>query len=159
MLAVKTPMHYNRGHKGRKVMAVFGGWRITRAGVLFIVGILVLGGLVTGGIFLVKNHGEAVRHDQAVKIAEQNLKDQSQTSTQPVTTDTSSNSDQTNTATTDSNSTTNTDTSTATTGTDATTLPETGVDGLQVLGQTVIIAIVALSVAYYVSSRRALRAR
>ena len=56
-------------------MTLFGGWRITRAGILFIVGVLVLGAIVTGGIFLVKNHGEAVRRDEAIKIAEQTLKD------------------------------------------------------------------------------------
>jgi cytoskeletal protein RodZ len=135
-------------------MAAFNGWRLTRTGILFVVGILVLGGLVTGGIFLVKNHGEAVRHDQAVKIAEQNLKDQSQTSTQPVTSSDSSN----------SGNSSNTDTTTATDGsTDTTTtaaaspseLPVTGIDDLQFIGRAAMLAVLALSAAYYVASRRA----
>lgn len=133
-------------------MAVLGGWRLTRTGVLFVVGIIVLGGLVTGGVFLVKNHGEAVRRDQAVKVAEQNLKDQSQVATQPVNNsdNSSSNSDQNSTNTTDTGS-----TSTTTTGSDATALPETGIDGLQSLGSILIIALLAFTTASYVASRRA----
>jgi len=148
-------MFYNRGHKGRRIMAVFGGWRLTRTGILFVVGILVLGGLVTGGVFLVKNHGEAVRRDQAVKVAEQNLKDQSQVATQPVNTDNSSsnssaNSDQNSTSTTGSGS-----SATTTTGVSADALPETGIDGLQSLGSILIVAILAFTTASYVASRRA----
>lgn len=132
-------------------MAVFGrlsGWRLTRTGVLFVIGIIVLGGLVTGGIFLVKNHGEAVRRDQAVKIAEQNLKDQSQTSTQPVNASDSSNSGNTDT--------TNTTGTTATTDAgSAAALPVTGIDEMQFLGRVAMLAVLALSAAYYVASRRA----
>lgn len=124
-------------------MAILGGWRLTRAGVLFVIGILVLGGLVTGGIFLVKNHGEAVRRDEAVKVAEQNLKDQSEVATQPIASDTSKDNDKT-------------DTKPAETviaaQTQATELPETGPSGpLNVL----IVTILALSVSFYVASRRA----
>ncbi|MDB5180112.1 MAG: hypothetical protein JWN12_744 [Candidatus Saccharibacteria bacterium] len=139
-------------------MAVLGGWRLTRAGVLFIVGILVLGGLVTGGIFLVKNHGEAVRHDQAVKVAEQNLKDQSQTATQP--TNTSGSSDSTNAGTTNTAGTDTSTSSTTAAGNSSTTeLPVTGIDDLQVLGRAAILAVLALSAAYYVTSRRASQRR
>ncbi|HEY8992595.1 MAG TPA: hypothetical protein VIM37_01960 [Candidatus Microsaccharimonas sp.] len=140
-------------------MAIFGGWRLTRAGILFIIGIIVLGGLVTGGIFLVKNHGEAVRRDQAVKIAEAKLKEDSktQTATQPVNTDTTD-TDKTSTSGTD----TNTDTATApatdsgaAAGSDATALPVTGPDDLLIFGRTMIVAIVAFSVVSYIASRRA----
>jgi len=58
-------------------MAIFGGRRLTRTGILFVIGIVVLAGLVTGAVFLVKGRGEQVRRDEAVKIAEQNLKEQS----------------------------------------------------------------------------------
>ena len=135
-------------------MAAFGGWRLTRTGVLFVIGIVVLAGLVTGGIFLVKNRGEAVRRDEAVKIAEQNLKDQSEAAT-PVT--------PTATEETNNNSTdvpmdgsvagvfvTEADTS----GKDAAQLPETGPNDLQAISRIMIVAVLALSVALYVSSRR-----
>jgi uncharacterized membrane protein YraQ (UPF0718 family) len=140
-------------------MAVLGGWRLTRTGLLFVVGILVLGGLVTGGVFLVKNHGEAVRRDQAVKVAEQNLKDQSQVATQPVNTDTSS-SDASSDAAKANSTTTDTGSSSATTaastaGSNASALPETGIDDFKTLGSTIIVAILAFSVASYVASRRA----
>lgn len=136
-------------------MALLGGWRLTKAGILFIVGILVLGGLVTGGIFLVKNHGEAVRRDQAVKIAEQNLKDQSQVATQPVNSDNSSSNSNSSSDQTNTNTTNNSSSSTTTTGSTATALPETGIDGIQSLGSILIIAMLAFSVASYVASRRA----
>ncbi|MBC7565023.1 hypothetical protein H7100_02205 [Candidatus Saccharibacteria bacterium] len=124
-------------------MAVFGGWRITRAGIIFIVGILILGGLVTGGIFLVKNHGEAVRRDQAVKVAEQNLKDNSEIAVQPVKSDDSKNTDTSNQpATPPANGSTN-------------ELPVTGIDDLRFAGQAIILAILAFSTTAYIVSRRA----
>lgn len=51
--------------------------RITRAGVALTVGIIVVTGLIIGGLFLVKNQGEQARRDEAIKIAEQKLEDQS----------------------------------------------------------------------------------
>ncbi|RWZ78532.1 MAG: hypothetical protein EOT05_02160 [Candidatus Microsaccharimonas sossegonensis] len=160
-------------------MAVFGGYRITRTGIFFIVGMLLLGGLVTGGVLLVKNRGEAVRNDQAVKIAAQNLKDQSQAV--PQTTSTTNNSagtgtgsststpNATNTPATNTNAATNTagtninpggNTNTNAGGTsppttnNASELPVTGIDGVQFVEQAAILAAVALSVTYFVSSRR-----
>ena len=148
-------------------MAAFRGWRLTRTGILFVVGILVLGGLVTGGIFLVKNHGEVVRRDQAVKIAEQNLKAQSNNSAQPTngsntgdsnSTDTSKNTPGTPGAA-GTASTPEADANNGAAATTATTnsseLPVTGINDLQLIGQAAIMAAVALSVAYYVASRRA----
>ena len=148
-------------------MAAFRGWRLTRTGILFVVGILVLGGLVTGGIFLVKNHGEAVRRDQAVKIAEQNLKTQSNNSAQPTNGSNAGDSNSTDA----SKNTTGTPGAAGTAGTPgadanngaapttATTnsseLPVTGINDLQLIEQAAIMAVVALSVAYYVASRRA----
>lgn len=146
-------------------MAVFGGWRLTRAGIFFVIGILVLGGLVTGGIFLVKNHGEAVRRDQATKIAEQNLKDQSQTAAHPATATGSNNAGGTDKTGTNTSTTNTSTTDTSANGTSSTTatnnasqLPVTGINDLQFIGQAAILALLALSAAYYVSSRRAARA-
>jgi len=129
-------------------MALFGGRRITRAGILFIVGVLVLGALVTGGIFMVKSQGEAVRRDEAIKIAEQTLKDQSKVATQPV------------------NTPEYTESETQSTGTDsgdavvtanekAEELPATGPEELRALGQLLIVALLAFSASAYISSRRA----
>lgn len=51
--------------------------RITRAGVALTVGIIVVTGLIIGGLFLAKNQGEQARRDDAIRIAEQNLEEQS----------------------------------------------------------------------------------
>lgn len=51
--------------------------RITQAGVALTVGIIILTGLIVGGFFLVKNSGEQARRDEATKIAQQNLEEQS----------------------------------------------------------------------------------
>lgn len=133
-------------------MAAFGGWRLTRAGILFIIGILVLGGLVTGGVFYVKNHGEAVRRDQAVKIAEQNLEDQSKTETK---TTTNTDKDQNQGSATPSAQGGTDTTTVASTNPGTSALPETGIDDLQVLGTSAVLAVVAFSVVSYVMSRRA----
>jgi len=129
-------------------MAIFGGWRVTRVGVLFIVGIIVLAGLVTGGIFLVKNRGEAVRREEAVKVAEQNLEDQSKVAVQPVPAEESTAQGATDP---DAAGETVTSTPTAT----AEELPQTGPAELQAIGNIVIVALLALSVSFYVTSRRA----
>lgn len=142
-------------------MAAFGGRRITRTGIIFIVGILVLGGLVTGGIFLVKNHGEAVRREEAVKIAEQNLKDQSKVVvTQPVNDTGAENSDKAGTGTGAGTSTANPATTGSTSGQSALAtatgeLPVTGIDDLRFVGQATVLALLAFSVVSYVASRRA----
>lgn len=120
-------------------MPIFNGWRITRAGVVFVIGILVLAGLVFGGIMLVQQRGEQARRDEAVKIAEQQLKEQSEvakeTNTEPVKTDEA----QTN--------------GTTVPATTTTTLPETGPELMQILAVTAL----ALSAAYYATSLRAAR--
>ena len=51
--------------------------RITRAGVALTVGIIVLTGLLIGGLFWVRESGEQARRDEAVKIAEEKLEEQS----------------------------------------------------------------------------------
>jgi len=127
-------------------MAIFGGWRLTRTGILFIIGIIVLAGLVTGGIFLVKNRGEAVRREEAVKVAEQNLEDQSEVAVQPVPV-------QESTEQTEANPSAATETTPVSASTSE-SLPQTGPAELQALGNVVIIALLAFSVSFYVASRR-----
>lgn len=51
--------------------------RISQAGVALTVGIIIVTGLIIGGFFLVKNSGEQARRDEAIRIAEQNLEEQS----------------------------------------------------------------------------------
>ena len=53
------------------------GWRITRAGGIFIVVTLLLAGLVIGGIYFVSQRGEQVRQQEAAEIARQNLEESS----------------------------------------------------------------------------------
>jgi len=128
-------------------MSVFSGWRITRTGIIFVLGIIVLVGLVFGGIWLVRERGEQARRQEAVKIAEQNLESQSQAPAE--------NEAQTSTETV-SAPTTNTETQqTATTAaTPSNGLPETGPGDIT---QVIVVAILALAAGYYLTSRRALR--
>ena len=128
-------------------MALFGGRRITRTGILFIIGIIVLAGLVTGAVFLVKNRGEAVRRDEAIKVAEQNLKDQSEVAKQSDKDDASEDKN-------DLPAGTIVDEVPATTNPDAVQLPQTGPNDLEAISRIAIVAILALSVSFYVSSRR-----
>jgi hypothetical protein len=129
-------------------MALFGGRRITRAGILFIIGVLVVGTLVTGGIFMVKNHGEAVRRDEAIKIAEQTLKDQSEVATQPVDAPESTEGEAQETGT-DSGG------AVVVANEKAEELPATGPEELRSLGQLLVVALLAFSASAYISSRRA----
>ena len=139
-------------------MARFSGWHLTRTGILFVIGIIVLGGLVTGGVFLIKNHGEMVRRDQAAKVAEQNLKNESKTTT---TTTVATDSGTKTTTSTNSASTTNTNTNggsgttTATSNTATSQLPVTGIDPISTIETAGILAILAFSVTSFVASRRA----
>ena len=123
-------------------MAIFGGWRLTRRGVVFVIGIIVLVGLVFVGIYGVRERAEQARRDEAVKIAEQNLEEQSQpvvttdpeTSTQEVAVDDG-----------------------VVVATDATgdtvELPVTGLDPSRIL----IVTLLSLATAFYITSRRAAR--
>lgn len=59
-------------------MATMSGWRITRAGIIFIVITLLLAGLVIGGTYLVRERGEQARQQEAAEIARQNLEEDSE---------------------------------------------------------------------------------
>ena len=135
-------------------MALFGGWRLTRTGILFVVGVVVLAALVFGGIVLVRQRGDQVRRDEAVKVAEQNLKNDSGVAVVPAT-----ESNDANKATTDTNTgadttipgTTSAD-STVAAATDSDQLPKTG--PADDFGRIISVTILASSVAFYVASRR-----
>ncbi|MFZ2126212.1 MAG: hypothetical protein WAV04_01755 [Candidatus Microsaccharimonas sp.] len=118
-------------------MSIFNGWRITRAGVVFVAGIIILAGLVFGGIWLVNQRGEQARRDEAIKIAEQQLQEQSEVAAETNSEPVQAEETQTNTAT--------------STSANAAELPATGPELMQLLA----IALLALSVGYYVTSRRA----
>lgn len=51
--------------------------RITGAGVALTVGIIVVTGLIIGGLFWARQSGDQARRDEAVKIAEEQLKEES----------------------------------------------------------------------------------
>jgi cbb3-type cytochrome oxidase subunit 3 len=121
-------------------MAIFNGWRITRAGVVFVIGILVLAGLVFGGIWFVNERGEQARRDEAINIAQQQLEEQSEVATE------------TNTGTVPVDEEEENGPVPSSSGEERVELPETGPEIVHILAVTAL----ALSAAYYVSSRRAL---
>ena len=59
-------------------MAYSWNGRITRTTIVFVVGIIVIAGLVFGGIWFAKERGEQARQKEAIAIAEQNLTNQSE---------------------------------------------------------------------------------
>lgn len=129
-------------------MAIFNRWQITRTGVVFVIGTIVLIGLVLGGLWLVQERGEQARRQEAAKIAEQNLESQSESGAQtPATTG-----DDTNSGTVATPSDTESETQTSTVAvTHSGDLPQTGAD----ISQVLILALITLATAYYLTSRRA----
>ena len=138
------------------MMAMLSGWRITRVGILFVIGVIVLGGLTYGGITLVKQRGEQVRRDQAIAIAEKNLTSQSATTPSTTATPPTESSESSPAANHVGTAATDATTSGNAASTDTTTaqLPQTGFDGA---GRLVVVTVLSLSVAFYVASRRAVR--
>ncbi len=120
-------------------MAMFRGWQITRAGVVFAGGLIILAALIFGSIWFVQQRGEQTRREEAIKVAEQNLQEQSKP---PV--ETGSN-DQTGgeVATTD----------TPSQPSNQESLPATGIE----IGRLLAVISLALAVGYYATSRRAIR--
>jgi FtsZ-interacting cell division protein ZipA len=51
--------------------------QVTRAGVGLVVGIIILGLLVFGGLWLVRERGEQARREEAINIADQQLQQES----------------------------------------------------------------------------------
>ena len=132
-------------------MAMLGGWRLTRTGILFVIGVVVLAGLVFGGIVLVRQRGEQVRRDEAVKVAEQNLKEQSEVATVPADESSASESEAEAAAAQEAaENAAGSNAAASATG----QLPETG--PADDFGRIIAVTILATSVAFYVSSRRSL---
>ena len=146
--------------------------RITRAGVWLTVGIIGLGLLVLGGLYIASQRGEQARRDEAIAIAENNLNEQSKNET-PVLGggDTTSGSDEATAgqggskdaekdASTNGSSSTNNSGSSATSGATSSAdktvseLPQTGpTDSIAVFA---IIGIVTYFAASFISSRKSL---
>lgn len=127
-------------------MAGLNGWRLTRAGVVFVAGIIVLALVVFGVIMFVRERGEQARRDEAIAVAEQNLETQSEVSNTPVSEPEESEGD---------DAWTNTAPGTPVDMTPgAAELPETGIEGI---GPVVILALMTLAIAYYATSRRTVR--
>jgi len=57
-------------------MASFNGWRLTRAGFVFIIVTLLLAVLVFAGVRFAQQRGEQVRQDEATQIARDNQSDE-----------------------------------------------------------------------------------
>ena len=139
-------------------MASGNGWRVTRAGIGFVIVLIVLGLLVFAVVSYVQQRGEQARREEAAKIAQENLDSQSE---QPVIADDGQSEEENPPQQSGSNSNTNTNTDEdtpdelSTTGKPVTpdVMPETGI------GPAEIIAVVALtaSTAYFIASRRAVR--
>jgi len=127
-------------------MSVFNGWRLTRTGILFVIGIVVLTGLVFAGIMFVRERGEQARRQEAVKIAEQNLESQSDPATNPVAVEGEASAP---------GQVTETDEATTMVASTQTTeqLPQTGPE----LYSIVIVTLLAMTGAFYATSRRAVR--
>lgn len=51
--------------------------RVTRSGVALTVGIIIIGLLVLGGLYVVKQRGEQARREDAIQVAQENLESQS----------------------------------------------------------------------------------
>lgn len=123
-------------------MAIFNGWRITRAGIIFVVGLVILAGVVFAGVSWVAQRGEQARREEAIQVAEQNLEQQSE----PIAQEQPQNAP-------------DSDTSTGPIAVNdegeeqPDELPETGAE----LNGLLAITLIALAASYYVQSRRTVR--
>ncbi len=133
--------------------------RITRSGVALTVGIIIVTALIIGAFFIVKNAGEQARREDAIKVAEQNLEEQS--SDDVALNDPDENKDSEESTSTGQGATTNdgaeSDTSAPSSAGNssqqsATELPQTGPaeQGMSLM----IIALLAFSAVSYIASRK-----
>lgn len=125
--------------------------RITRAGVALTVGIIVLTGIIVGGLLWAKEAGEQARREEAIKVAEQRLEEQSRD--EVARDDSDKTTPEAEQAPGDEHANHDTPGQTPQTGADQSavdTLPETGAnDGLAIL----VAAITTYSVVAYLRSR------
>ena len=126
--------------------------QVTRAGVGLVVGIIILAALVFGGLWLVRERGEQARREEAIAIADQQLKDESNQET-AINTDEASteSSTESQTETSGAQSSAN-QAGNAASGAAVTELPQTGPQETAI----VVFGIVAFAVASFVRSRKLL---
>jgi hypothetical protein len=73
-LGAELPLGYNEGTNRRGTMAIR---YVTRAGVGLVIGIIVLGLIVFGILYFVRERGDQARQQEAINIANEQLKSQS----------------------------------------------------------------------------------
>lgn len=131
--------------------------RITQAGVALTVGIIIVTGLIIGGLFWVKQGGEQARRDEAVKIAQQNLEEQTKKDTTAETEDpdkrpTEATPSENQESAPAEDKAVNPSAGNSDAGRQVAELPQTGI--ADQLARMTILALLSFSVASYVSSRR-----
>jgi len=128
--------------------------QVTRAGVGLVVGIIILAALVFGGLWLVRERGEQARREEAIAIADQQLKDESNQETAINTDDANKESESTPEAQSGASSTQSStnQASNAASGAAVTELPQTGPQENAII----VFGILAFAVASFVRSRKLL---
>jgi len=126
--------------------------QVTRAGVGLVVGIIILGALVLGGMWLVRERGEQARREEAITIADQQLQAESDQDIAIAPEDTSNDAPAKPEGSTTTGQTENSNDSpvTATPPAAATELPQTGPGAISIVG----IGLLSFAVASFVHSRK-----
>lgn len=133
-------------------MATYSGWRPTRAGIVFIIGVVLLIALVVGAIWFVRERGEQARRDEATQIAQQEQQaqeEQQNSEDAPASEETPAPEDGTVTEETPAE----TEPEVATTAPAPNELPQTGGELQALIG----VIFLSLATALYVGSRRAVQ--
>ena len=121
-------------------MAMQNGWIMTRT-LLFIGAIVVGAGLLIGGLYYVKDRGETARREEAIKVAESQLEEDSSTS--PSEEDAAKSDSDTSSSSSGSSNSSNT----------ASELPTTGPE----MSSLVAISALTFAASSYIGSRRQVR--
>lgn len=133
--------------------------RLTRAGLGLTVGIIILGLVVLGGLYLAKQRGEQARREAAIEVAQQNLESQSK-GTGSLNPDTDSTKDtpkdESKSSGASSGSSSSTSGSTGSTGSSESTVDELPQTGTVDVAPALALGMITFAVASYVSSRRTL---
>ncbi len=126
---------------------------VTRAGVGLVVGIIVLGLIVFGILWLVRDRGEQARHQEAINIANQQLKSQSDQGVALNKGDNSSSNSQNSNSTNQSGSTsTQSNGSTSGSASNSSELPKTGPEATPIIA----VGLLTFAVVSFMRSRKLL---
>jgi cytoskeletal protein RodZ len=145
-------------HPGQGIMGENGGARlmvkVTRQAVTsiggFVIIALVAAALIIGGVLFVKHRADVARHDQAVKVAD----NESQTTNQTKSSDSDNSATKNDSSNNQSHA--STDTTTTNSGAGSTTANELPVTGPEdSLAKLIVVAALAISASLYIASRRA----